>query len=160
MVLLCLKVRWNDPSFWFFSYSPNRPKVNVAIVDPETCILCPPDAIGEIWLDAPSISGGFWALPKHTEAIFHARPIVIPTETLRPEIYNQEFLRTGLVGTLIGGRLVIFGSYEDRIRQQRLGESFGIEEVHFADHLLATIQKHARIEQWYVNMFTYCMYPS
>lgn len=120
----------------------------VAIVDPETGTLCPPDTIGEIWVDAPSLSGGFWALPKHTEAIFHARPVVVPAETLRPEIYDQEFLRTGLVGTTIGGRIVVFGGYEDRIRQQRLGENFGIEEVHFSSNIVSTIKKQTSVDQW------------
>ncbi|KAF7721150.1 hypothetical protein EC973_005357 [Apophysomyces ossiformis] len=122
------------------------PEATVAIVDPETTALCPADTIGEIWVDAPSLSGGFWGLPKHTEAIFHARPIFVPPETQRPEIYEQEFLRTGLVGTVIGGRLVVLGSYEDRIRQQRLGEEFGSEEVHLSSEIIATLNKRARLE--------------
>lgn len=121
----------------------------MAIVDPETGMLCPSDTIGEVWIDAPSLSGGFWALPKHTEAIFHARSIVVPADTMHPEVYDQEFLRTGLVGTLIGGRLVVLGTYEDRIRQQRLGETFGLEEAHFAADLTETLNKQARIDHWY-----------
>lgn len=99
----------------------------------------------------PSLSGGFWGLPKHTETVFHARPVIVPPETMHPETYDQEFLRTGLVGTLIGGRLVVFGTYEERIRQQRLGESFGVEEVHFANDIVETAKKHAGVEQWYIQ---------
>ncbi|KAI8393541.1 uncharacterized protein BYT42DRAFT_488202 [Radiomyces spectabilis] len=123
------------------------PEATIAIVDPDTTTLCPPDTIGEIWIDAPSLSGGFWALAKHTEAIFHARPIIVPPDTFYPELYNQEFLRTGLCGTMIGGRLVIFGTYEDRIRQQRLGATLGIEETHFTSDIVETLNKRARIEQ-------------
>ncbi|ORZ24051.1 hypothetical protein BCR42DRAFT_316823 [Absidia repens] len=116
------------------------PEATVAIVDPDTTTLCPPDTIGEVWIDAPSISGGFWALPRHSEAIFHAKPTIVPPETLYPEIYDQEFLRTGLIGTLIGGRLVIFGNYEDRIRQQIFGEAHGLEEVYFANDVIDIIE--------------------
>ena len=87
-------------------------------------------------------------MPKHTEAVFHARPVFVPPETLRPEVYDQEFLRTGLVGTTIGGRLIIFGLYEERVRQQRLGDPFGVEEVYFASNINQTLKKHARVEQW------------
>ncbi|KAG0180057.1 hypothetical protein DFQ29_001278 [Apophysomyces sp. BC1021] len=123
------------------------PEATVAIVDPETTILCPPDTIGEVWIDAPSLSAGFWALPKHTDSIFHACPIIVPVETLYPELYHQEFLRTGLVGTLIGGRLIVFGSYEDRVRQQCLGESFGVEETFFANNIVDSIYKRIHLEQ-------------
>ncbi|KAI8073219.1 hypothetical protein BC940DRAFT_232010 [Gongronella butleri] len=112
----------------------------VAIVDPDTTMLCPPDTIGEVWIDAPSISGGFWALPRHSEAVFHPKPIVVSPDTLYPELYNQEFLRTGLVGTLIGGRLVLFGNYEERIRQQRFGEPVGQEDIYFANDILNVIE--------------------
>ncbi|KAI8093527.1 uncharacterized protein BX664DRAFT_260037 [Halteromyces radiatus] len=116
------------------------PEATVAIVDPDTLTLCPPDTTGEVWIDAPSISGGFWALPRHSEAIFHAKPTIVSPDTMYPEIYNQEFLRTGLVGTLIGGRLVIFGNYEDRIRQQRFGETHGLEEIYFSNDVVDIIE--------------------
>ncbi|KAI9025055.1 hypothetical protein CLU79DRAFT_699985 [Phycomyces nitens] len=118
----------------------------VAIVDPETTAICAADTIGEVWIDAPSVPGGFWGLPKHSSAIFHARPIMVQPDTLHPEIYDQEFLRTGLVGKLIGGRLVVFGAYEDRVRQQRLGEGLGSTEVHFASQLTETVAKSTRLE--------------
>ncbi|KAF7730847.1 hypothetical protein EC973_001365 [Apophysomyces ossiformis] len=122
------------------------PEATVAIVDPETTIICPPETIGEIWVDASFLSDGFWALPKHTESIFHARPVIVPVETLYPELYQQKFLRTGLVGTLIGGRLVVFGAYEDRVRQQCLGEKVGVEETFFASDIIESIRKHLHLE--------------
>ncbi|GAA5813196.1 hypothetical protein MFLAVUS_006670 [Mucor flavus] len=123
------------------------PKTTVAIVDPNTATLCPPDTFGEVWMDSPAIAGGFWALPKHTECIFNARPLVVPSENLYPQVYGENFLRTGLCGTVIGGRLFILGTYEDRIRQQRFGADFGIEDYYYASDLLNTIRKRARIEQ-------------
>lgn len=124
------------------------PNTDVAIVDPDTATLCPPDTFGEVWVSAPAIDGGFWGLPKHSESIFHARPIIVPADSLYPEMYNETFLRTGLAGTVIGGRLFILGSYEERIRQQRLGYDFGVEETYYANPLLDTIQKRVRIEMW------------
>ncbi|CAG8440959.1 8893_t:CDS:10 [Acaulospora morrowiae] len=93
------------------------PEATIAVVDPETTALCLPNTVGEIWVDSPSLSGGFWSLPKLTEFIFHAKPIFVPADTMKPEYLEQEFLRTGLLGALISGQLVIFGLYEHRIRQ-------------------------------------------
>jgi acyl-CoA synthetase (AMP-forming)/AMP-acid ligase II len=124
------------------------PKAKLAIVDPETATLCPPDTLGEIWIDSPSITGGFWALPKHTESIFHARPIVMNSDAHYPEVYPESFLRTGLSGTIIGGRLFVMGSYEERIRQQRFGGDFGVEDIFYTSGLMNTISKRTRIEQW------------
>lgn len=129
------------------------PKTTVAIVNPETGTLCPSDTFGEVWMDSPAITGGFWALPKHTECIFNARPLVVPSENAYPQVYGEHFLRTGLCGTVIGGRLFILGAYEDRIRQQRYGADFGIEDYYYANDLLNTIRKRARIDQWYIYIY-------
>ena len=34
------------------------PDATLAVVDPETCLLCSPFTVGEIWVDSPSLSGG------------------------------------------------------------------------------------------------------
>ncbi|KAI7895787.1 uncharacterized protein EV154DRAFT_594423 [Mucor mucedo] len=123
------------------------PKTTVAIVDPETTLLCPPDIIGEVWIDGPSLPDGFWGIPALTDAVYHASPVVVPSETLYPEPFAQtQFLRTGLLGTMIGGRLVVLGPYEDCIRQQRLGTELGIEETHMSSDILNTLTKKCRID--------------
>jgi acyl-CoA synthetase (AMP-forming)/AMP-acid ligase II len=124
------------------------PNTTVAIVDPDSATICPPDTLGEVWIDSPSIASGFWALPKHTESVFHARAIIVASENSYPEVYGNSFLRTGLSGTIIGGRLFILGGYEERIRQQRLGSDFGVEDIYYTSDLLNTISKKARIDQW------------
>ena len=43
------------------------------IVDPESCVPCPPGRIGEIWVQGPSVAQGYWQDPEATERIFHAR---------------------------------------------------------------------------------------
>lgn len=122
------------------------PNSTVAIVDPETTLLCPSDTIGEIWVDAPSLPDGFWGIPALTDALYHASPVLVPSETLQPEVYDQQFVRTGLVGTMIGGRVVVLGSYEDCVRQQRLGNELGVEEIHFNTDITNTLTKKTRVD--------------
>lgn len=124
------------------------PTSTVAIVNPETAMLCAPNSLGEVWINSPCISGGFYALPKHTESIYQARPMILRSENTYPQVYDEHFLRTGLCGTVIGGRLFVLGPYEERIRQQRVGADFGQEDVYFATDLLNTVTKRGRIDQW------------
>lgn len=124
------------------------PLSTVAIVDPETLLLCPPDTIGEIWVDGPSLADGFWGIPGLTDVVYHARPVLVPAENMYPEVLDQQFVRTGLLGTTIGGRVVVLGTFEERIRQQRLGLEFGTDEVHIGSDVLNTITKKTRIDSW------------
>ncbi|KAK7208110.1 hypothetical protein BZA70DRAFT_244673 [Myxozyma melibiosi] len=89
------------------------PDATLAIVDPETCILVPELVVGEIWVDSPCLSGGFWGLGRETEIIFHARCWG------NEGTLEMEFLRTGLLGFIYAGKVYILGLYEDRLRQRR-----------------------------------------
>ncbi|CAG8028317.1 unnamed protein product [Penicillium olsonii] len=121
------------------------PDATLAVVDPETNLLCTPNVVGEIWVDSPSLSGGFWALPKHTEAIFHARPYKFEEANPTPVLVEPEFLRTGLLGCVIEGRLFVLGLYEDRLRQKVEWVEHGQEIVEhryfFVQHLTVSILK-------------------
>ncbi|KAI7826976.1 hypothetical protein BC939DRAFT_395221 [Gamsiella multidivaricata] len=122
-----------------FGYA--MPRATLAIVDPETTALCQPNRVGEIWIDSPSIAFGFWELPKHSQSIFHALPLIVPVDTMIPEVYDPVpagFLRTGLLGGLIEGRVVIFGLYEDRI-QQEIVDLVHPEIVEFDYHYTADL---------------------
>lgn len=94
------------------------PDATLAVVDPETGLLASPHSVGEIWVDSPSLSGGFWSQPKLTEVIFHARPYRFQHQDPTPMPVEPEFLRTGLLGTVIQGKVFVLGLYEDRIRQK------------------------------------------
>jgi acyl-CoA synthetase (AMP-forming)/AMP-acid ligase II len=121
------------------------PDATLAVVDPETSLLCTPNVIGEIWVDSPSLSGGFWALPKHTESIFHARPYKFSEGNPTPMAVEPEFLRTGLLGTIIEGKVFVLGLYEDRLRQKVEWVEHGMEVAEyryfFVQHLIISIMK-------------------
>ncbi|RKF58969.1 Uncharacterized protein C56F8.02 [Erysiphe neolycopersici] len=121
------------------------PDATLALVDPESGILASPHSIGEIWVDSPSLSGGFWALPKQTDQIFHARPFKFEKGDPTPKIVSPEFLRTGLLGTIIEGRVYILGLYEDRIRQKVEWVEHGYENAEhryfFVQHIIVSIMK-------------------
>jgi len=121
------------------------PDATLAIVDPETSLLCTPNVIGEIWVDSPSLSGGFWALPKHTETIFHARPYKFQEGNPTPMAVDPEFLRTGLLGCIIEGKVFVLGLYEDRLRQKvewvEHGTDLAEYRYFFVQHLIVSIMK-------------------
>jgi len=122
------------------------PDATLALVDPETNLLCAPFTVGEIWVDSPSLSGGFWALPKHTETIFHARPYRFVENSPTPVLVEPEFLRTGLLGCIIEGKVFVLGLYEDRIRQRVEWVEHGAEHeiehrYFFVQHLVVSVMK-------------------
>ncbi|KAF2124691.1 acetyl-CoA synthetase-like protein [Dothidotthia symphoricarpi CBS 119687] len=121
------------------------PDATLAVVDPETNLLCSPYSIGEIWVDSPSLSGGFWQLQKHTESIFHARPYRFVEGSPTPQLLELEFLRTGLLGCVVQGKIFVLGLYEDRIRQRVEWVEHGVLEAEhryfFVQHLVTSIMK-------------------
>jgi acyl-CoA synthetase (AMP-forming)/AMP-acid ligase II len=121
------------------------PDATLAVVDPENGLLASPHSIGEIWVDSPSLSGGFWALPKHTENIFHARPYKFEPGNPTPMTVEPEFLRTGLLGTVIEGKVFVLGLYEDRLRQKVEWVEHGHEVAEyryfFVQHIIVSIMK-------------------
>ncbi|RMZ83893.1 hypothetical protein DV737_g1449, partial [Chaetothyriales sp. CBS 132003] len=121
------------------------PDATLAVVDPESGLLCAPNSVGEIWVDSPSLSGGFWALPRHTETIFHARPYCFQEGNPTPTEIDPEFLRTGLLGCVIEGRVYVLGLYEDRLRQRvewvEHGQPVPEHRYFFVQHLVLSIMK-------------------
>lgn len=129
------------------------PDATLAVVDPETSVLCSPFTVGEIWVDSPSLSGGFWSLPKHTETIFHASPFRFVEGNSTPQVLDMEFLRTGLLGCIIEGKVYVLGLYEDRIRQKVEWVERGVQEAEhryfFVQHLVSSIMRNIpKIHDW------------
>lgn len=88
------------------------PDSTLAIVNPETRKLLPKMVVGEIWIDSPCLSGGFWGMGPETDMVFHARCYG------NNGMLDLEFLRTGLLGFIYGGKVYVLGLYEDRLRQR------------------------------------------
>ena len=77
----------------------------IRIVDPETHEPCAPNRIGEIWISSPSVTQGYWRQPEQTALTFGAR---LSTG-------EGPFLRTGDLGVLHEGQLVVTGRIKDML---------------------------------------------
>ena len=78
----------------------------VIIVDPQTLRWCLPGQIGEIWVSSPSVAQGYWSKPTETAETFRARVA---------DTGEGPFLRTGDLGYLQDGQLVVTGRLKDLI---------------------------------------------
>ncbi|MCA1993072.1 MAG: condensation domain-containing protein, partial [Coleofasciculus sp. S288] len=78
----------------------------IAIANPETLTLCPPDQIGEIWVSGSSVAQGYWKRREATTSTFQA--YLADTRT-------GPFLRTGDLGFIRNGELFITGRLKDLI---------------------------------------------
>lgn len=127
------------------------PDATLAVVNPELSTLVFKGELGEIWIDSPCLSGGFYGLKKESKLIFHAK-CRDADGTL-----EQDFLRTGLLGFTFNGKVYILGLYEDRIRQriswidqkhyQNLKKELVVNSgrrYHYSSHLLATLASEVR----------------
>ena len=80
------------------------PDQRILIVDPATRVACPPGRIGEVWVGGPSVAQGYWRRPAETEQVFRART---------GDGDDGPFLRTGDLGFLHDGDLVVTGRIKD-----------------------------------------------
>lgn len=77
----------------------------LAIVDPETLCRLPDGEVGEIWVTGPHVGSGYWRKAAQSEAVFRAR--------LSGDADDRPYLRTGDLGALRGGDLVIVGRLKE-----------------------------------------------
>jgi acyl-CoA synthetase (AMP-forming)/AMP-acid ligase II len=95
----------------------------ILIVDPESRRACEPDRIGEIWVAGPSVAQGYWNRPEDTAITFGARL----ADGRGP------FLRTGDLGFVDGGELVVTGRIKDLVVIRGLN--------HYPADLEATVER-------------------
>lgn len=76
------------------------------IVDPDTRKAVADGQDGEVWIAGPSVASAYWGNERATEDLLHAKCEGDDT---------QRFMRTGDVGQLSGGRLVITGRLDNRM---------------------------------------------
>lgn len=84
----------------------SMPGQRIVIVDPQTCLACRDGEVGEIWVQGPSVAGGYYDRPAATRATFDGRIV---------EAGGGQFLRTGDLGFLRGGQLFVTGRLKDVI---------------------------------------------
>jgi 8-amino-7-oxononanoate synthase len=77
----------------------------VAIVDPDRRVRCADGDVGEIWVAGASVAAGYWNRPEESSATFQARL----------SGSDASFLRTGDLGVLVGGQLVVTGRLKDLV---------------------------------------------
>jgi acyl-CoA synthetase (AMP-forming)/AMP-acid ligase II len=79
----------------------------VRIIDPEQLTPVRAGAVGEIWVRAAQVGGGYWGKPETSRDAFEAR--------IAGEPHNVTYLRTGDAGMLADGELFVLGRYKDAI---------------------------------------------
>jgi acyl-CoA synthetase (AMP-forming)/AMP-acid ligase II len=75
------------------------------IVNPETFEPCAPGEEGEIWISGPHVATGYWGRPEESARAFQAR---LPADP-------NDYLRTGDLGALVEGDVLITGRLKDLI---------------------------------------------
>ena len=104
---------------------------SVHIVDPESSIPSPLDAIGEVWLSSPSVTAGYWRRESESTETFGAQ-LSVPTDSRR-------FLRTGDLGFFWKGQLFIAGRLKDLVIVR--GENHYPQDIE-----LTVVQSHPFLE--------------
>ncbi|RLN20969.1 hypothetical protein BBJ28_00006204 [Nothophytophthora sp. Chile5] len=84
------------------------PTFSVAIVEPDTKKALKELQVGEIWVQGPSVSIGYWNRTEYTEEMFHA-------QLAGEKNPKNVFLRTGDLGFLRQGELFVTGRLKDLI---------------------------------------------
>jgi acyl-CoA synthetase (AMP-forming)/AMP-acid ligase II/acyl carrier protein len=79
--------------------------VDVRIVQPDARVALPVGRVGEIWVRSPSVAAGYHGRPDETAETFHARL----------EGADGTWLRTGDLGAICEGELVVTGRLKDLI---------------------------------------------
>ncbi|WP_427925056.1 fatty acyl-AMP ligase [Streptomyces sp. cg40] len=77
----------------------------VRIVDPATATVLPAGEVGEIWVQGPNVGRGYLERGPQTRKTFHARLAHTP----------GHWLRTGDLGTVLDGQLLVTGRLKDLI---------------------------------------------
>lgn len=84
---------------------PTGPNARLCIVDPVERTALPAGSVGEVWIDGPVVCNGYWQRPEETAEAFDAWL----------SDGSGPFLRTGDLGFLHGGELVICGRAKELV---------------------------------------------
>ncbi|MEN1681215.1 MAG: beta-ketoacyl synthase N-terminal-like domain-containing protein, partial [Planctomycetota bacterium] len=101
---LQVEAKASEASQTLVGSGPPDESLRVEIVDPETLTLVPAGGIGEIWIAGKTVAQGYWENEAATAETFAAQ-LAGGDQT--------KFLRTGDLGVLHGGELLITGRHKD-----------------------------------------------
>ncbi|WP_167978523.1 fatty acyl-AMP ligase [Lentzea indica] len=82
-----------------------KPSAHVLIVDPETCLPCAGDRVGEIWVTSGTKAAGYFGMESESRRVFEAQ---VPGD-------ERFYLRTGDLGFFHESELFITGRLKDVI---------------------------------------------
>jgi len=82
------------------------PREQVVIVDPQSCLLCSPEQIGEVWVRGDNMARGYWNREEETRQTFQA---------MLADTGEGPFMRSGDLGFFFEGDLYITGRLKDLI---------------------------------------------
>jgi acyl-CoA synthetase (AMP-forming)/AMP-acid ligase II len=82
------------------------PTTQMVIVDPDTRRCAKPDEVGEIWVNDPAVTDGYWGRADETKRVFRASIA---------DTGEGPFLRTGDLGFLRDGQIFVVGRIKDTI---------------------------------------------
>ena len=94
-----------EPSRSLVGCGAPGPDTRLVIADPATGEALADGAVGEIWIDSPSVAGGYWRRPEETAVAFGA----MTTGGAGP------YLRSGDLGFVLDGELFVAGRMKDLI---------------------------------------------
>lgn len=87
------------------SVGPPAPSLDVRVVHAETGVECAEGLVGEIWIAGGSVAAGYWGREEESAALFNARLAGS----------SATYLRTGDLGALHGGNLLVTGRLKDLV---------------------------------------------
>ncbi|GAA1500638.1 hypothetical protein GCM10009760_62430 [Kitasatospora kazusensis] len=95
----------DEPSRSLVGCGPPGPDTRLLVVDPATREPLGEGAVGEIWVDSPSVADGYWRRPEETAEAFGATTAE----------GDGPYLRTGDLGFVLDGELFPAGRIKDLI---------------------------------------------
>lgn len=82
-------------------------ETQVKIVDPQTRRECVPGAVGEIWVNSPSVANGYLNKPSYSKSVFQAR--------IKYDESGTSYMRTGDLGFMQDNELFVTGRIKELI---------------------------------------------
>ncbi|MCD7438335.1 fatty acyl-AMP ligase [Streptomyces lincolnensis] len=103
-----LPARPDDPRAVLLAGCGTPAGQRLRIVDPVTRAVLAEGEVGEIWVQGPNVGRGYWKRDEDTRRVFGAEPA-------DPAVGPGAWLRTGDLGAVLEGQLVVTGRLKDLI---------------------------------------------